>query len=561
MIHFIILGIKYMSRFLFSFVMCFILQTVVGLGQSGMVRTYGGSSQDWGQNIISTNNKNYVFTGITSSIDGDFLGLNKGNDDICVVKIDSVGKTIWKRVYGGWLKDWGQSLIKTSDDNIIVSGITTSNDGDFGGLNHGNTDLFIMKIDLDGKLLWKKLIGGSQDDIFYHLISTRDNGFLITGYTNSNDGDFEGMTIGDQDEKRDLFVIKFDTLGKIQWKKTFGGTNYDFGVSSINTSDNGYVISGNSYSNDGDFLGMNKGDQDIVVIKIDSLGKLLWTKSIGGKERDECLSMNSTSDGGFVLTGNTFSNDGHFQNMNKGGGDIFILKCDNEGKTIWKKTFGGTTTDVCKSVTVDTKNRITITGTTRSDDGDFKGFDSDVNWFDIFVLSVDSSGELLWTKFYGNGYFGGGYSTDQGNSIISDTEGGYVIIGETNSNEGTFYNMNKSGKRGGTYDIFVMKLDSSGVLNIPTSINEFSESTTTLSVHPNPFSNNTTVSYKVEIPSNISIELLNPLGQTIDVLRNDYSDSGTFQIPLNVSYLTSGMYSVRMRSGSMNEVFPVWVIK
>jgi hypothetical protein len=106
-----------------------------------------------------------------------------------------------------------------------------------------------------------------------------------------------------------------------------------------------------------------------------------------------------------------------------------------------------------------------------------------------------------------------------------------------------------------------MKLDSSGKLNNSTSINEFTEPSTTLSVHPNPFSNTTTISYKVETPSNISIELLNTLGQTIEVLRNDYSDSGTYQLPLNVSTLTSGMYSVRMRSGSNSMVVPVWVVK
>lgn len=93
------------------------------------------------------------------------------------------------------------------------------------------------------------------------------------------------------------------------------------------------------------------------------------------------------------------------------------------------------------------------------------------------------------------------------------------------------------------------------------SINEFSEPTTTLLVHPNPFSNSTTISYKVNTPSNVRIELLNTLGQTIEVLREDYTDIGTYQLPLNVSTLSSGLYSVRMKSGSMNEVVPVWVVR
>jgi len=124
------------------------------------------------------------------------------------------------------------------------------------------------------------------------------------------------------------------------------------------------------------------------------------------------------------------------------------------------------------------------------------------------------------------------------------------------SNDGDFSGMNK-----GERDIFVMKLDSNGNLNNTTSINEFGEPTTTLLVHPNPFQNSTTISYKVETPSNVRIELVNTLGQTIEVLREDYTDIGTYQLPLNVSTLSSGMYSVRMRSGSMNEVVSVWVVR
>lgn len=532
-------------------------------GQNTWVKTYGGSNHDIGESIISSGDGNYVFTGKSVSIDKDFQGMNKGGEDICVVKIDNLGNIIWKKIFGGWLNDYGISITRTPENNFIVIGNSLSNDGDFGGLNKGGIDVCILKLNMNGDLIWKKLLGGSEDEIVRSLYSTHDGGFVITGSTKSNDGDFKGMRLDvDSNILGDLYIIKLDSLGNIQWKKSYGGTQYDEGVSIIEINDNDFIVSGNSRNTDGDFMNSKKGNIDIVLFRIDSVGNIKWNLSFGGLVDEGVYRMIMTSQEEFVISGTTNSNDQDFRSMNKGGGDVFILKFDINGNLLWKKTYGGTDSDLNKSVTSDTKGNLILTGTTRSNDGDFKGLDKEQSWFDMFVLSVDKMGELQWVKMYGNGYWGGGYCGDQGNDIIYDSiNNSYLIIGESNSNEGTFNGLNKSGKRGGTLDIFVMKLDSNGNLNNTTSINEFSEPTTTLSVHPNPFHNSTTISYKVNTPSNVRIELLNTLGQTIEVLREDYTDIGTYELPLNVSTLSSGMYSVRMRSGSMNEVVPVWVVR
>jgi hypothetical protein len=190
-----------------------------------------------------------------------------------------------------------------------------------------------------------------------------------------------------------------------------------------------------------------------------------------------------------------------------------------------------------------------FSGMSFSNEEDFKGMNK--GSYDIFLLKIDIEGNIIWKKMYGGSDF------DYCNSITTSDDGGFLLTGGTESLDHDFNKINSKG----SLNVFCMKLDSNGNLNNTTSINEFSEPTTTLSVHPNPFSNTTTVSYKVETPSNISIELLNTLGQTIEVLRNDYSDSGTYQLPLNVSNLTSGMYSVRMKSGSNSMVVPVWVVR
>jgi hypothetical protein len=281
-------------------------------------------------------------------------------------------------------------------------------------------------------------------------------------------------------------------------------------------------------------------------VKIDSTGNVIWKKVIGGSDWDESHSIVKTTDGGFLLTGQTYSNNFDFNAMNKGLNDIIVIKFDSLGVVVWKKTFGGTGYESGLSITSSVDN-IFVTGTTFSKDGEFTGLKKGIS--SIFILKLDINGELLFKKTYGG-------SNDNTGASINSTHDGIFLTGWTNSNDGDFVGMNK-----GNFDCLVMKLDLEGNLKKSTVINEFSESSTTLSVHPNPFSNTTTISYKVETPSNISIELLNTLGQTIEVLRNDYSDSGTYQLPLNVSTLSSGMYSVRMRSGSMNEVVPVCVVK
>lgn len=546
---------------IFTFVIL-IIQNVNS--QNTWVKTYGGDNHDIGQSIISTNDGNYIFVGKTNSDDQDFQGMKKGGEDICVVKIDTYGNIVWKKLFGGWLNEHGICIVETPDTNLLVIGNTTSNDGDFGGMNNGRSDIFIMKLNMYGNVIWKKIVGGSEDDKVRHLTSTKDGGFIITGFTKSNDGDFKGL-IRDSVSNRhgDMYLVKFDSEGNVKWKKSYGGTQYDEGVSILELDDNGFIITGNSSSSniDVDVMNSRKGNIDIVLFKIDSIGNIQWNISFGGGLDEGVYSMIKTINNEIVLTGVTNSNDQDFRSMNKGGEDLFIIKFDTTGKLLWKKTFGGTDHDRYSKGTSDINGNITITGTTRSNDGEFKGLDKEQSWLDMYVLSVDKMGELRWIKMYGNGYLGGGYCFDQGNDIIHIENEGYIIIGETNSNEGTFNGLNKSGKRGGTLDIFVMKLDSNGNLNNTTSIKEFSEPTTTLSVHPNPFHNSTTISYKVESPSNVRIELLNTLGQTIEVLREDYTDIGTYQLPLNVSTLSSGMYSVRLRSGSMNEVVPVWVVR
>jgi hypothetical protein len=172
-----------------------------------------------------------------------------------------------------------------------------------------------------------KVLGGSGDDWGNSITTTRDQGVVVTGSTTSNDGDFHEMNRG----WWDIFVVKYDSLGDIRWKKTFGGPHTDMCNSIDTTIDGGYVLTGYSETREGDIEGLNKGYPDVLVIKLDSLGDIQWKKTYGGSQWDEGHSITSSSDGGYVLTGYTHSTDGDFKGMNKGRSDIFVMKLDSNG--------------------------------------------------------------------------------------------------------------------------------------------------------------------------------------------------------------------------------------
>ncbi len=409
---------------------------------------YGGSGDDSGESIITTPDGGYVLTGVTNSNDGDFKGMNKGGRDIFVIKLDSRGDVQWKKTIGSSEYDRSNSITTAPDGGCVLTGLAASYDGDFNGINKGGADIFVIKLDSRGDVQWKKTFGGLFLDDGRSITTTPDGGFVLTGYTYANYGDFEGMNQGEWD----IFVIKLDSRGSVEWKKTFGGTGGEEGNSITTSPDGGYVLTGVTSSNDGDFEGMNKGEKDIFVIKLNSRGDVEWKKAFGGTGGEEGYSITTSPDGGFVLTGSAYSNDGDFNGMNKGEWDIFIIKLESHGDVQWKKTIGGLRYEKGHSVTITLDDGYILTGGTQSNDGDFNGMNKGES--DIFVIKLDSHGDVQWKKTFG-GLWG-----DDGRSIATTPDGGFVLTGNTYPNDGDFKGMYKVDR-----DIFVIKLDSYGNLN------------------------------------------------------------------------------------------------
>jgi hypothetical protein len=309
-------------------------------------KTYGGASIDWTEFVRQTSDGGYIVAATAWS-----FGVGAG--DILLIKTDANGNIQWAKTYGGGDGDGAFSVQQTSDGGYIVAGHTYS----FGA---GDFDIFLIKTDANGNLQWAKTYGGTYWDDARSVQQTSDGGYIVVGLTNSF-----GAGGGD------IFLIKTDASGNVQWAKTYGGTSADEAFSVQQTSDGGYIVVGLTNS-------FGAGTEDIFLIKTDASGNLQWAKTYGGAIGDRALSVQQTSDGGYIVAGLTNS-------FGAGGLDIFLIKTDASGNVQWAKTYGGTDWEDAFSVQQTSDGGYIVAGRTWS----FGAGGSD-----IFLIKTDANGNI-----------------------------------------------------------------------------------------------------------------------------------------------------------------------
>jgi len=361
-------------------------------------KAIGGPEDELGESLIQTSDGGYLIAGYTESF-------GTGGVDVYVVKLDASGNLQWTKTIGGPESDGGNSLIQTSDGGYVIAGSTKS----FGA---GEADVYVVKLDANGNLQWTKTIGGPKGDYGHSLIQTSDGGYAIAGETSS-------FGAGDED----VYVVKLDANGNLQWTKTIGGPKDDYGASLIQTSDGGYAIAGTTRS-------FGAGWADVYVVKLDANGNLQWTKTIGGPASEQGRSLIQTSDGGYAIAGETYS-------LNAEDWDVYVVKLDAHGNPQWTKTIGGENIDSGYSLIQTSEGGYAIAGFTKS----FGAGEEDV---DVYVVKLDANGNLQWTKTIG------GPEIEIGFSLIQTSDGGYAIAGKTPS------------FGAGGLDVYVVKLDKNG---------------------------------------------------------------------------------------------------
>jgi hypothetical protein len=341
---------------------------------------------------------------------------------------------------------------------------------------------------------------------------TLDGGFILAGSTLSNDGD-----VTNNHGSSDCWVIKLSGEGAIIWQKTYGGSGVDEVYSIQKTANGGYVLAGRTFSNDGDVSG-NHGDYDYWIVKIDSIGTIEWQKTLGGSGADDGWLVYPALDGGYIVAGTTGSSDGQVS-LTYGLGDIWILKLSELGNILWQKTIGGSDQDGPSSLFQTNDGFYILSNRTLSTDGDVLDNDGGA---DVWVVKLAEGGNIVWQKTFG------GTLAEAPSDLQPTTDGGFVFCGYTSSNDGDV-----SGNHGDN-DFWIVKLS-------PESSATTTPLAYPLAIYPNPAQQSISLQFPVAA-SALNVCISDVLGRSMIRQTGMITKAGS--ITLEVSALPAGVYLV-----------------
>jgi hypothetical protein len=453
------------------------------LSQTTFERTYGGPYYDAGSCVLQTTDSGYIIIGTSRYYDSEI-------NYMYLVRTDFNGDTLWTRVFGGKEHESGTFIQETSDSGYIVLGTTKS-------IGAGSVDVYLIKINASGDTLWTNTYGGTGVDYGHCVRQTEDLGYIIAGTTDSYG---RGLN--------DIYLIKSDASGDTLWTRQIGGEEYDWCKNIQQTYDKGYILVGSTKS-------FGAGDSDVYLIKTDSLGNTLWTKTYGGGNYDRGYSLVKTPKG-YIIAGAT-------ESFGAGDRDVYIIKTNLTGDTLWTKTLGGTGYDNANFIQKAYDDNYIIVGETQSY-GDLES--------NIFLIKIDSGGNVYWTKTFG------GPEYDNGNCVQQTSDKGYIITGSS-----------KSYSASGDSDIYLVKTNADGVLTgIDNNRKEIvrPKDIQLSQNYPNPLNTSTTISYKVTKPSRIKLELFTVDGSLLLHIFEKHHQPGEYQRRWNPENLDGGIYFYRL---------------
>ncbi len=336
-------------------------------------KLFGGTGDDGGESLVMTNSGEIVIAGFKSS---------NSVKDVLLMKTDSAGNQLWSRTFNPGINDWGRSLRQTQDGGFIIAGMTEVSPQIF--------DPFLIKTDSEGNMQWQQQYdyGFGDDDRGHAVWQTSDGGYIIAGQTWLMHGSFGNY---------DMYIIKTDMNGNVQWKKVFFRENEggDVALAVQQLSDGGFIIGGFTQSS----------TWASYIIRTDSLGNAVWSNIYPGSWQSECYDIQATPDGGFILTGTetSFTTDA----------DLLIIKLGAAGNLIWKKIYGTVDAEQGESIKQLPDGGYVIAGMSSHGAGGY----------DMYVVRTNSTGDSLWSRTIG------GSGDDRAFSIGSVQSGAYLVSG------------------------------------------------------------------------------------------------------------------------------------
>jgi len=307
---------------------------MVKLNPAGIIqwqKVLGGRDRDESFSIQQTTDDGYILIGSTDSDNTGDVGSNHGGSDIWVVKLNPAGGIQWQKVLGGSGFESGRSIEQTTDGGYILTGVTDSDNTGNVGPNHGGSDIWVVQLNTVGDIQWQKVLGGSGRDESYS-IRQMNGGSILTGSTDSdNSGD-----VGSNHGGSDVWVVQLNPAGGIQWQKLLGGTGFESGRSIEQTTDDGYILTGSTDSDNTGDVGTNPGGSAIWVVKLNPAGDFQWQKVLGGNGFESGRSIEQTTIGGFILAGNTDSDNTGDVGPNHGGSALWVVNLNPAGDIQWQ---------------------------------------------------------------------------------------------------------------------------------------------------------------------------------------------------------------------------------
>jgi len=469
---------------------------------------------------------------------------------ICIFSVCNGQKVSFKESLGGNLPEYGYRACQTYDKGYIAVGSTSS-------FTNGNTDVYVVKTDSNGTVEWSKNYGSPEIEVGRYVEELSDSSLIIVGYTNSNTAN-----------GYDIYLLRLDRWGGKIWEKTIGGSDWEFGYCVHQTNDGNLIIAGGTYS-------YGAGNEDMYLVKTNLNGDTIWTKTYGGTDDDEARSVKQTSDGYYIVSGVTKS----FYDPN---GDAYVVKTNSSGDTLWTKSYGGAKADIANDIIECKNGDYALCGNTGS-------FSNDN--VDFYVLRIKNDNSFIWDFHIGKdsaydnldqlvetasgnlacigstfGFSGGGgedgylqFLTASGNNSITNptygtgqddgcfsiartSDNGFIICGFTDT---TRIGYNES-------NMLLIKSDSTGIipgmkflLSVQTISNNM---ITSVKTYPNPFSDETHL-----IINTSSIIHLSEFNLTVtDIIGNicDISyqitdmQSNQLELKLNKGNIKRGVYFI-----------------
>jgi len=369
--------------------------------------------------------------------------------------------------------------------------------------------VYLVKIDSDGNLEWDGDYGGAYYDAGFDIIQTQDGGYAICGQK-------ESALTG-----ADIYLLRLNNSGGVLWEQSFGGIDYDRGMTVCQAQDGGFLITGESWS-----LGGGSGYSQIAVIKTDSQGNTEWQQEFGGRYDDLCSDVVAMEDGSFVLGCTT-------ESFGAGEEDIWLIEIDSQGQVIWENLYGGNIVDNCDALCVSQDGGIIIAGSSNSTTQYEMAY---------YAMKVDPFGQLEWTFEQAgdyNSFLTGVKQTEDGNYLFCGT-----VLDVNNHSD---------------YSLMSLSGDVSVVEPYPSKV--FAPFDILLSAYPNPFNPTTTLSYELRAASDVILRVTDIQGREVKTLVEAIQSAGQHIVIFDASDIASGSYIVELKTDDLSTSKQITLVK